>query len=126
MPKRQRNKARRLGRRGEREATVLLREMGCEILDRNYGTKHGEIDIVARVNDVVLFVEVKTRRKALRARPGEAVGPHKQENLSRAARQYLREIGWPNLRYRFDIIELLIGGFWLREVAHYPNAFVEK
>ena len=126
MLKRQRRKARRLGQRGERTAAVLLREMGWEILDRNYGTKHGEIDIVARSGDVVVFVEVKTRRKALRARPGEAVGHQKRENLTRAARQFLREIGFPDVRYRFDIVELLMNGIWLRDMAHYPNAFREK
>lgn len=121
--KRLRRKALRFGRRGERLAAELLREAGCEILTRNYRAKHGEIDVVARDGEVVAFVEVKARRTIQRSRPSEAVGPGKQRCLILSAHQYLREIGYPHIRFRFDIVEVVAVGWRLKELTYYPNAF---
>ncbi len=113
----------RLGRRGERVAAILTRELGCELLVRNYNGKHGEIDIVARDGETLVFIEVKTRRRINRARPSEAVGAAKKQNIIATARQYMREIGFPKVRFRFDIIEIVVGRFGLKEAVAYPNAF---
>jgi putative endonuclease len=115
----------RLGRRGERLAARLLRELGLEVLVRNYRTPAGEIDVVARDRNVLCFVEVKTRRRALRFRPADAVGRAKREHIARAARHYLRDIGHPPLPYRFDIVEIVLRGGRVRDARLWRNAFGE-
>ena len=117
---------RRLGQRGERLAARLLEELGLEILARNYRARRGEIDLVARDEETLCFVEVKTRRRAGRGRPGEAVGPGKQRALVRAAQQYLRELGRPPVVYRYDVIELILAGRILEYIRYHPAAFAEN
>ena len=116
----------RLGRRGERLACRLLRELGYEILMRNYRCRAGEIDLVARRAGILCFVEVKTRRRIVRSRPGEAVGRAKQQRLIRSARRYLRELGRPPVPYRFDVVEFVLQGRHVLEARHWPGAFREE
>ena len=113
----------RLGRMGERAAARLLDQSGAEILCRNYRSGHDEIDIVARENCVLCFIEVKTRRYKPGIRPAEAVTAEKRHHIIRGARRYLREIGSPELPLRFDIIEVLAEGWKIREIRHGRNAF---
>ena len=116
----------RLGRRGEKLAARLLRELGVDVLVRNYRGNSGEVDIVAREQGVLCFVEVKTRRRLYRSRPGEAVGRGKRERLIRTAHQYLREIGRPAIPYRFDVVELVLDGRRVRDVRYLRGAFTEE
>jgi len=115
----------RLGRRGERLARSLLRVLGLDVLDCNYAGKHGEIDLVARDGEVLCFVEVKTRHRSWAARPAAAVHRDKQRRLVRTAHQYLRELGHPAVRYRFDIVEVLLNRWQARDIRYYRNAFTE-
>jgi putative endonuclease len=121
-----RNHCRKLGRRGERLAVRLLTELGLEILVCNYRARRGEIDIVARDNETLCFVEVKTRRRAGRSRPGAAVGRAKQRAIVRAARQYLREIGRPPVVYRYDVVEIILARRRPADIRYRPIAFTEK
>jgi putative endonuclease len=114
----------RLGARGERIACRLLEELGLEILARNYAGPHGELDIVAREEGVLCFVEVKTRHRALFARPGAAVGPEKRRNIVQTSRLYLREIGRPPIPHRYDIVEIILDAR-LRDIRYHRNAFTE-
>ena len=114
----------RLGARGERVARRLLAELGLEIVARNYSGLHGELDIVAREDGVLCFIEVKTRHRLGRARPGAAVGTEKRHNLVRTAHQYLREIGRPPIPYRYDILEVILDSR-LRDIRYHRNAFTE-
>lgn len=116
----------RLGRRGEALARRLVTELGLEVLTSNYRCSDGEIDIVARENEVLCFIEVKTRRRALRTRPAAAVGTQKRRRIIRAARRYLREIGQPNLTYRFDIVEILWQNRRVRDARLWRQAFTEE
>ena len=116
----------RLGRRGERLAARLLRELGLEVLVRNYRGPHGEIDIVAREGDVLCFVEVKTRRRAVHSRPADAVGRAKRRNLVRTAHRYLREIGRPDILYRHDIVEIVLEGRRVRDARYWRRAFTDE
>ena len=115
-----------LGRRGESIAASLLRELGLQVLVRNYTTPAGEIDIVARDRDMLCFVEVKTRHRAIHSRPADAVGRDKKRRIARTAHRYLKEIGRPPLAYRFDIVEVLLENRWLRDLRYWPNAFTES
>lgn len=116
----------RLGRRGEKLAVRLLRELGLQVLARNYRGPHGEIDIVARDKDVLCFVEVKTRHRAIHSRPADAVGQAKRRNLVRTAYRYLREIGRPDILYRHDIVEIVLEGRRLRDARYWRMAFTDQ
>ena len=82
-------KAKPLGRRGENLAASHLRDQGWEILERNYRTRLGEIDLVCRDHNTIVFVEVKTRASARFARPDESVTQRKQAKLRRLVEEYL-------------------------------------
>jgi putative endonuclease len=116
----------RLGRRGERIACTLLRRLGLDVLTTNYRTAHGEVDIVAREDTTLCFVEVKTRHRRGITRPADAVGREKRRRIVKAARQYLHEIGRPAILYRYDIVEVVFDGRALRTVRHWPTAFSEE
>jgi putative endonuclease len=98
---------RRLGRRGEQLAAEHLERLGFKILERNYRTRRGELDLVAFDGQTLVFCEVKTRRRGrLGAPPLEAVHPRKRAQVRRMARSWLRDR--PNRPYaimlRFDAI----------------------
>lgn len=98
------------GERGEKLAVAHLRKQGYKILTRRYRPKsrRGDIDIVARDHDVLAFVEVKTRISEAFGRPVEAVKEDKRRHLRRAALDYLRRLGNPNLHFRFDVVEVVL------------------
>jgi putative endonuclease len=109
------------GARGEREAARFLRRQGIRVLTRGYRTWQGEIDLVARDGDVLVFVEVKTRRRGC---PAEAVTPEKQRRLTLAALSFLKRHGLLEQRYRFDIVAIIWPeGRGRPEVEHLRNAF---
>jgi putative endonuclease len=95
---------RMLGEQGEREAARWLRRQGLRILVRGYRTPRGEIDLIARDGDTVVFIEVKTRREG---EPAEAVTPEKQRRLALAARQFLKRHRLLEGRSRFDVVALV-------------------
>ncbi len=97
-----------LGERGEKLAERFLRERGYKILVRRYKGRHGEIDLVCRDDDILVFVEVKTRASEEYGAPSVAVDAEKQKNLTRTALEYLREIGNPEVQFRFDIVEVVM------------------
>jgi putative endonuclease len=110
-----------LGQRGEREAARWLRRQGFRILVRGYRTPRGEIDLIAREGDTVVFIEVKTRREG---EPAEAVTPEKQRRISMAARHFLKRHRLLDERSRFDVVALV----WpaaspAPTVEHIRNAF---
>lgn len=95
---------------GERWAARLLRAYGCKILGMNVRPcRHGEVDIIARKGQVILFVEVKTRKRDTYGRPLEAVNRRKRELMRRCATHWLSKKRILNLRtlYRFDAVEVL-------------------
>ncbi len=96
--------SRLLGDRGEREAAAYLRRQGLRIVARNYRTPLGEIDLIARDGDTVVFVEVKTRRQG---EPAEAVTPEKQRRLTLAALHFLKARGLLEYRSRFDVVAIV-------------------
>jgi putative endonuclease len=77
-----------IGRRGENAAAAYLQEHGYEIVERNARTPHGEIDLVARREDITYFVEVKTRTSRRLGLPEEAVTPKKRAAMFAAGRHY--------------------------------------
>ena len=110
-----------LGERGERAAARHLRRSGLRVITRGYRTTQGEIDLIAREGDVLVFVEVKTRRSG---NPAEAVTLEKQRRLTLAGLQFLRRFGLLDQRVRFDVVSIV----WPDEdrapaIEHIRNAF---
>lgn len=98
-----------IGRLGEAVAARWLARHGRKVLYCNFrGANDGEVDIVARHRDVLTFVEVKTRTSTARGRPADAVGGDKQRLIQRGALDWLRLLGRPRLKLRFDIAEVLL------------------
>lgn len=113
-----------LGDRGEDASVKFLRKQGYRILEKQYRTKLGEIDIVAQDGHCIVFVEVKTRKSTAAGHPTEAITFQKQQQLTRLALAFLKERGWLERSARFDVISVL----WSDEdktpqIDHYPNAF---
>jgi putative endonuclease len=113
-----------VGRWGEDLAAAHLQRLGYRILGRRVRPdRRDEIDIVARLDDTLVFVEVKTRRNEDFGRPLAAVDRGKRHALSRAATRYLRRAGFPRLYYRFDTVEVIGAPGGPAEVRHIENAF---
>lgn len=111
-----------LGREGERVAARWLRRHGWEIAGWRFRTGHRDIDLIARRDDVVAFVEVKTRRGERFGGPVGAVGWRKQRELVRSALVWLDRHGSGADAYRFDVIGVIIEGDRVR-LRHVENAF---
>jgi putative endonuclease len=112
-----------LGRKGEDIAHRFLRSSGYHILARRFrlADGSGEIDIIARQGDAIVFVEVKTRQTAEFGGPERALGHEKEASLIRAARSYLLKAGADWSQARFDIVTVVTSN--PPEVSHYPDAF---
>ena len=97
-----------VGQWGEKQAAAFLKARGFTVLGRNVRPdRRDEIDIVARIGETLVFVEVKARRREDFARPMTAVDKKKRHALNRAAAAYLRKAKYPDMFYRFDVIEVL-------------------
>ena len=93
-----------LGRWGEKQAIRHLKRQGYRIIQRNYVSRVGEIDVVARDADVLVFVEVKTRTGDEFGGALEAVGRAKRKKLVQLARTYLAQHRIPECPCRFDVV----------------------
>ncbi len=114
----------RLGARGEKLAARHLRRHGFKILYRNFrGRQGGEIDLVCRDRDTLVFVEVKTRTREDFGRPLEAVNAAKQRRISLGALAWLRLLGNPDIFFRFDIVEVTIAEGREPRIELVRNAF---
>ena len=111
-----------IGKSGERIAVSYLEQEGIVVLDRNFTFNHGEIDIVAKDGNELVFVEVKTRRSSHFGTPEEAVTPAKQALIRRTAEGYVREKNLSEVSCRFDVIAVRMeeGKY---KVVHYKEAF---
>jgi putative endonuclease len=111
------------GKLGEKAAKRHLQAHGLKFLTANYSSRCGEIDLIFQEEDCLVFVEVKTRSSESWTRPAAAVNARKRRLLSRTALDYLRKIRNPQVRIRFDVVEVLLADGAVREVRHLPNTF---
>lgn len=93
-----------VGNHGEHLACQYLKKQGYKILERNYRIRGGEIDIVAKENKTLVFVEVKTRWSHEYGLPVESMTPWKIKALLKPARFYVQKINWGDREYRLDFI----------------------
>ena len=108
-----------MGRKGERIACRRLLREGFDILARRWRGRRGELDIVAFEDDLLVFLEVKTRSSAQYGEPWEFVDQQKQLILQRTAEEFIAEYDLGQYVYRFDVVSVIGNS----EVTLYRNAF---
>jgi putative endonuclease len=113
----------RRGKLGERAAKKFLQRQGLKFLAANFRSERGEIDLIFRDGDCLVFVEVKTRSSEDWTRPAASVDADKRRRLSQCALDYLRLLKNPAVKIRFDIVEVLLLDGAVMEVRHLPNTF---
>lgn len=113
----------RRGELGERAARKHLQRLGLKFLTANFRSDRGEIDLVFRDGDCLVFVEVKTRSSEDWVRPAAAVNARKRRLLSQTALDYLRRLKNPQVKIRFDVVEVLLADGAVREIRHLPGTF---
>ena len=89
-------------------ALQFLKKRGYRLIEKNYVCKMGEVDIIAKEKDTLVFVEVKTRRSTLFGPPQLAVNPAKQMQLSKVALNFLKEKKLGDVKSRFDVVAVLL------------------
>jgi putative endonuclease len=113
-----------LGGHGERIAVAFLTDCGLRVLDRNWRCREGELDIVAREDDALVFCEVKTRRGTGYGHPVEAVTPAKQRRLRTLAQRWLAAHDEHAPELRFDVVGVLVRPGGPALVTHLRAAFL--
>jgi putative endonuclease len=111
------------GELGERAAKKHLRKQGMKFLAANFKSERGEIDLIFRDGDCLVFVEVKARSSEDFGRAASNVDKRKQRLLSLTALDYLRLIKNPEVKIRFDVVEVILLDGAVKEVRHLSNAF---
>ena len=112
----------RLGAQGERIAAAHLDSRGLVAEARNYRTRFGEIDIVARDGEETVFVEVRTKRSAAYGTPEESLTLRKQARLVKAAQEYLAERGRANSPWRVDLVAITLQSDGPAHISHIESA----
>ena len=113
-----------LGQAGELAACDYLAcQKQMQILTRNYRSRTGEIDIIARDNDTLVFIEVKTRQSCRHGQPCEAVSRRKQQKIIHAAMSYLSRHNIWDFPCRFDVIEVMPSASGQFHIHHIRHAF---
>lgn len=114
---------RKIGKTYEDMAVLYLEKCGYEILERNYRNSYGEIDIIAKKDEVIVFTEIKFRSDNSHGDPLEAVDSHKQHKITKVALYYYVKKGYSeNVPCRFDVIAIYGDG----TIRHEENAFEMK
>ena len=93
---------------GQNHAETFLKGLGLHIIARNYRVKTGEIDLIAKDDNYIVFIEVKTRTSTNYGNPAEAVTYHKQQKIIRTALHYLHRYKLTESNIRFDVVEILL------------------
>ncbi len=104
-------------------ARAFLRKKGLKIIEQNYRTRWGEIDLIAREKRTWVFVEVKTRSQGVFGSPLEAVTPDKQRRLRRMAQTYIVEKRLGDVPARFDVVGITLSNGASPHIDWVPDAF---
>ena len=111
------------GKNAETVAARALKKNGYRILEKNFKTREGEIDIIAMDGDALVFVEVKARASGTAGSPKEAVTWQKQKRISKAAQYYLKTQKAETARSRFDVVAITYSGASEPSIEIIRNAF---
>jgi putative endonuclease len=110
-----------LGKRGEDIALRFFRKKGYRVVERNYRTPFGEIDLIARDGDILVFIEVKTRADIAYGRPFEAVDRRKREKMRKVALSFMKRFP-AEVPARFDVLSIDMEA-GREKIEHIPDAF---
>lgn len=113
-----------IGKVGEDIAAKYLQENGFDIIKRNYQYGHGEIDIVAKDGDELVFIEVKTRQNLELGEPEYAITKKKILQIKKMAELYLFDNEIEEANSRFDVVAILLDDITNPKITHYKNAFM--
>jgi putative endonuclease len=113
-----------IGKEGEEIAAKFLQENGFNIIKRNYQYGHGEIDIVAKDGDELVFIEVKTRQNLELGEPEYAITKKKIIQIKKMAELYLFDNEIEEADCRFDVVAILIDDITNPKITYYKNAFM--
>lgn len=116
------NYKQQIGHNGEETAAEYLKKQGIAILTKNYYTRYGEIDLIAKDKNEYVFVEVKTRNSSKHGQPQEAVNKFKQKNLILTSRFYLQKHNLEEADWRIDVIEIRLFEPYEKQIKHIKNA----
>ncbi|WP_101772764.1 YraN family protein [Peptostreptococcus faecalis] len=109
-----------IGKIGEDAVAIYIDKIGCSIIKRNFRTRNGEIDVIFRDGDIVVFGEVKTRRSNSYGMPCESVDLKKRNKIINVARQFFSVLGYSSQKIRFDVFEVY---FNEKKIRHIKNAY---
>ncbi len=112
-----------LGARGEAVACLYLERQGIEILERNWRCQAGEADIIAREDDEIVFIEVKTRASLSAGLPEDSVTRQKRRKYEGIAIYYLSKADAPSSKVRFDVISITLVNEGRAFLRHHRDAF---
>ena len=122
---------REIGVLGERRAVRYLCLHGYWIKARNWYAGKCELDIVAKDGQYLVFTEVKTRSRTPRSTeaklaPRKSLRPEQKKRIIRGAHAFLKELDHPPVRYRFDLIEVVLNAYGVESICHTMSAFGES
>ncbi len=114
-----------IGDEGEKAAARYMKDSGFEILEMNYRCRYGEIDIIAKIDEYVVFTEVKSRKSAAFGEPREFVDYKKQAKIKATAYKYIEEKNI-EANFRFDVCEIYHtsdGKYEVKDINYIEGAF---
>ena len=111
-----------VGKKWEIRTKNFLIKQGYSIIESNYRKRCGEIDIIAQTKDIVVFIEVKYRKKKNISTPEESITKTKQKRIIQTAKHFIHENSYHDKTYRFDVITIT-GDDTQQHFCHYKNAF---
>ena len=114
------------GNIGEGLACQFLEKENYQILERNYTSFRGEIDIIALQNEEIAFIEVKTRCQKFCGTPAESINNIKKKHIYQVAEHYLYLHGLLESKIRFDVIEIFLYDSNSYKISHIKNVILEK
>ena len=112
----------RTGRLGEDAAARYLMRAGYQVVERNYRCRAGEIDLVARDGETLVFIEVRARTSTAFGTPEESVTARKQQKMIACALTYLSERGRPDQDWRIDVVAVTLDRGRVSRLDHYQHA----
>lgn len=116
----------KIGARGELLAKKYLERKGYQILETNFYCRFGEIDIIAKLNDEVSFVEVKTRKQERYGTPAESMNKYKKNHMYRSAELYTYLYRLYNFKISLDVIEVYLYEDKEERIEYMKNAIIEN
>lgn len=113
-----------IGRCGEQAAADHLQKQGIQILERNWSSRLGELDIIAQDQEEIIFVEVRTTTSRYFGYGFQSVDKRKQQKVRRLATQYIQLNRLWNRAVRFDVISVVLDQqYQIKQLDHFPHAF---